>query len=143
MLSKNWVLQILLFIAIVVYIVFGYNWSKVEISLDIDSYNIGENIKIKITNNLSENICFSSCYPYYLEFKTENNNWEKYKYKDCPEEDIAEKCINYRETKFFELLSKKHQTGIHRISIPVCVDCEEGEKFEKDKEFYSIEFEVN
>lgn len=105
-------------------------------------YSIEENPKIKIENNLPKNICFSSCYPYYLE--RNNGGFKSYRYGSCPEADITEICINPGKIKAFELILDKMrlEKGLHRVAIPACIGCTLLENFRKDKWFYSNEFIV-
>lgn len=112
---------------------------EVKITTQKTEYSIGDSLKVEVKNNLNGSICFSSCYPYYLEKK--NGEWEKYQYSECPGKDLSQNCIESQESKIFELtLSGK--SGIHRISVPVCLDCREGKDFAPEKVFYSNEFEV-
>ena len=104
-------------------------------------YSQGENPKIKIENKSTEKICFSSCYPYYLE--KNNGGYKSYQYGNCPQElDQAQDCIEPGQVKAFELLLDEMHTdkGPHRIAIPACVGCVLQEKFRQDKFFYSNEF---
>jgi len=105
-------------------------------------YNKGENLKIKIDNNSKEQICFSSCYPYYLE--RNNGGFKSYQYDNCPKDDIVETCLNPDEIKAFELILDKMEIngGLHRVAIPACVGCAINEHFRKDKWFYSNEFNI-
>ena len=111
---------------------------EVTISLDKISYQRGEKLKIAIENNSPKNICFSSCYPYLLEKK--NEEWKSYTYEDCQKADVNEYCINTDEKKAFEVELPLVETGSHRISLPVCLGCKEGEEFKENKRFYSSEF---
>ena len=62
-----------LFLIITIIVVGWFVWSRLEVSkgilikTDKREYREKENPKITIENKLRENICFSSCYPYYLE----------------------------------------------------------------------------
>ncbi len=114
---------------------------NVLVLTDKTEYNIGETLKITIKNNLRKNICFSSCYPYYLEIK-EGQEWKPYSYGVCGKSDIIEYCVNSRENKTFEIDLFSASKGHHRISIPVSFDLKTGEKFKEDKRFYSNEFEI-
>jgi len=104
-------------------------------------YQAGENPKVKITNNSPEKICFSSCYPYYLE-KNNGSPLTSYQYGSCPHPDVAEICMEPKEVKSFEILLEgmKTQEGHHRIAVPACIGCTVQQKFRKDKFFYSNEF---
>ncbi len=122
----------------------GYQISKeraLSVSTDQKEYQVEENPKVKIKNNSKETVCFSSCYPYYLE--RNNGSLKSYSYGSCPDPDVAETCIDPRELKTFEILlvdRMKLEKGIHRIAIPACIGCTLQENFRKDKFFYSNEF---
>lgn len=103
-------------------------------------YKMGDTIKVKIENNLKKNICFSSCYPYYLERK--NGEWESYRYIECPDSDLIESCVNSGEVKAFEFTMPSVGTGLHRLVIPACIGCSPGENFREDQKFYSNEFVI-
>lgn len=116
--------------------------SKIEVLIQEEKYSPGEDLKIQITNNQEENICFSSCYPYYLERKIEKEEWERRSYGNCEEEDIAIKCISFKNLRAFELMLKNPERGVYRVSVPICINCREGEIFQEDKEIFSPFFEV-
>ncbi|MDP2910366.1 MAG: hypothetical protein Q8N58_01080 [bacterium] len=111
---------------------------EVEIITDNGSYNVGDSLKIKIENNLEEEICFSSCYPYYFERK--NGNWIDYNYVPCSDGNMSEYCINPKGIKAFELVIPGVKEGTHRIALSACVGCNFNESFEEDKIFYSNPF---
>jgi hypothetical protein len=153
--NKNLLIAIL--IAIILFGILGmagwlawrnYLRQKVNILTDKTEYHQGESLKVNIKNNLIKNICFSSCYPYYLEReKSEPGSptkiWEIYLYSKCDRENLNEKCIEPGKTKAFEInLSEYVEVGFHRIALPVCVGCKVGEKFKESKRFYSNEFLV-
>jgi hypothetical protein len=94
-------------------------------------------LRIKIKNVSSKNVCFSSCYPYFLEKK--DKEWKPYSYEGCPKENINQFCLKPKETKVYEILGEKEK-GIHRIVLPACLGCNAGEVFRNDKIFYSNEF---
>lgn len=112
---------------------------KVEIFTDKTEYQLGGSLRLKIKNNSKDTLCFSSCYPYLLEKKTERG-WESYNYVDCPKKDLNEKCIKPGKVKAFELVLIDGKRGLHRIRIPACVSCKEGEEFKENKRFYSNQF---
>jgi len=118
----------------------GYQLQKAGISIITDKieYNQGDNLKVKIKNNFSGNICFSICYPYYLERK--NGKWEQYKYVECQEFNGNGHCIDAKEEKAFELTLPEVPEGLHRLAIPVCIGCKSEDTFQEDKRFYSNEF---
>ncbi|MBU1000208.1 hypothetical protein KKE78_02315, partial [Patescibacteria group bacterium] len=114
---------------------------NVKIITDKKEYSKTEALKIKIKNNLSQNICFSSCYPYYLENK-ENQEWEMYSYQNCESQDLIEKCIEPKEQKAFEIDLSLTKIDLHRIVLPVCVGCQLDQGFQENQRFYSNEFEI-
>jgi len=113
---------------------------KIIIKTDKTEYLKGETLKIHIKNPLKENLCFSSCYPYYLEKK--NNSWKPYSYVDCPKKDIIEKCVKPKESKTFETTLPQVKAGLHRLTISACVGCNIGAEFKENKKFFSNEFLV-
>lgn len=117
---------------------------EVFIATDKIEYQTEGALRIKIKNNLAENICFSSCYPYYLEKNgsLQGGGWQSYSYSKCDEPDIVEKCIELFKTKAFEIILTFTEPGLHRIAIPVCVGCQEGEGFREDKRLYSNQFRI-
>lgn len=121
----------------------GYQISK-EKGLSIETYQKEyqkeENPKIKITNNLEKTVCFSSCYPYYLE--KDNGYIQSYSYGSCTYPDVTEICMESSEIKAFEILldKMKLEKGLHRIAISACIGCALQQNFRKDKFFYSNKF---
>ena len=95
---------------------------------------------MKIENNSREKICFSSCYPYYLE--NGNGQFKSYGYGNCPKDDVVETCVESGQIKSFELVLGKMEIkkGIHRIAVPACLGCVLQDNFRQDKFFYSNEF---
>jgi hypothetical protein len=118
----------------------GYKLQQVGVIIDTDKteYKGGEVLRLRIENDFLENICFSSCYPYYLERK--DGKWESYKYVECRRFDGNGHCIDAQDEKFFELTLPKVKKGIHRLSVPVCGGCASTEEFKEEKRFYSNEF---
>ena len=141
------VLIILIAITLLLFLSFkGYQILKqkgLSIATFQEEYKKGENPKIKIKNNSNERICFSSCYPYYLE-KNNGSPLESYQYSVCPHPDIAEICMGSGETKAFEILldKMKVQEGYHRIAVPACISCVLQGNFRQDKFFYSNKFMI-
>lgn len=112
---------------------------EVLISTNKSEYKKGENIIVKIENKTNKKICFSSCYPYYLERK--NGEWKSYLYDNCPELDLTTTCIKPNKEKFFQIDDFSYaKEGSHRLLVPVCVGCDLAENFKEDKKFYSNEF---
>jgi len=111
---------------------------SVLIQTDKTEYQPGDILKVKIKNNFRKEISFSSCYPYYLERK--NEKWESYKYTECRDFNGQGNSIEVRKEKAFEITLPDIPDGLHRLSIPVCIDCKEKDPFREDKRFYSNEF---
>lgn len=111
---------------------------NILIQTDKSEYQAGDNLKVKIKNNFRKTISFSSCYPYYLERKSEK--WESYNYAEC--QDINENWhyIEPQKEKAFEITLPEVSVGLHRLAIPICIGCKEIESFREDKRFYSNEF---
>lgn len=122
----------------------GYRNSRKGGELSISTYQAeyssSDNPKIKIENKSGEPICFSSCYPYYLEKK--DGTLQSYQYGDCPRTDVIENCINPEQVKAFELMldQMEIEKGFHRVAVPACVGCAFQSNFRQDKFFYSNEF---
>jgi len=111
---------------------------EVNIITDAREYGLGDTLKVKIENNLKENICFSSCYPYNIQ--KENGEWIFYHYEDCLDSNLNESCIDPREVKAFELIIPFIDEGSHRLSISACIGCNANEVFEQGQRFYSNNF---
>ena len=128
-------------LVIFILIIGGIVWKsfrKVVIITDKVEYQSSEMLRLKIKNNLAKNICFSSCYPYYLEVK--EKKWQSYEYGECQKPNLAEKCMRPAEIKGFELTLVATKNGLHRLAVPVCIDCKENEGFKETKRFYSNKF---
>lgn len=143
--KKNFII-----VLIIVVVLAGLWWflsgyqsgGEVLITTEKPEYIYGEDPTIIIENNLSDKVCFSSCYPYYLERK-EGQEFKVYQYTDCPEADLVEVCIEVGGVKRFKmLLDKLVDKGLHRVAVPVCVGCAFQEVFKGDESFYSNEFEI-
>jgi len=139
--NKKIFIGILVVISLIV--VFGFIWKssqRVMITTDRTGYKLWEAPKIIIRNNLVKNICFSSCYPYFLEEKKEN--WKSCLCGKCQKPDLVEKCIESNQVKAFELILYKLEAGLYQIAVPVCIDCKVGQDFRESKRFYSNQFMV-
>lgn len=112
----------------------------VEVSTDKNSYGAGNALTVSIKNNLGGEICFSSCYPYYLEKK--RSDWVDYDYDECLKRDEVAKCIRQGDVKTFKIVLTQSETGEHRLKIPVCVECQIGQDFKADKVYYSNSFQI-
>jgi hypothetical protein len=111
---------------------------KVTIQTDKEKYPPGESLIVTINNNFRKNICFSSCYPYYLEKK--DGEWISYPYGKCKKFDITEICMKPNQVKAFEIQLNRAKEGLHRIAVPACIGCHIVDFFREDKRFYSNEF---
>ncbi len=111
---------------------------EVKVSTDKFEYSKKEAIKVKIENNFSKKVCFSSCYPFFFERK--NEKWEKYPYEKCKEVDFAKNCVFPGKEKFFQIDKIYAESGIHRLVIPVCFSCDIGDFFYQEGKIYSNEF---
>lgn len=145
MTAKQFFIRLGIIIAIILLIIGwmswkGYQLQRGEISVVTEKteYKTGEALRVKIKNNFRQNICFSSCYPYYLQHK--NKIWENYKYAECHEFNRNGYCITAGKEKFFELTLPEVPDGLHRLAIPVCIGCKDAKEFKEDKIFYSNEF---
>ena len=107
---------------------------------DKEKYQIGEDLKVRIENQLEELVCFSSCYPYYIQKK--DGNWKNYRYVDCPKEDVIEKCVEPNQVKAFELTLPPVKQGLHRLAISACVGCYFNGKFRETQKSFSNPFIV-
>lgn len=142
---KKYLISILILILIVLTGFFSL-WNKqgvkgeVLIQTDKTEYESGGNLKLKMKNNFDQRIGFSSCYPYYLERK--NDNWVSYQYQDCSSPNVIGFAIEKREEKVFEIKLPVVPSGVHRLSIPICINCAPEEYFREDKRFYSNEFNI-
>ncbi len=130
-----------LLIILLVPLLFSKNKNNIkgEILTDKREYKQNQVLMVKIKNESTRDICFSSCYPYYFERK--NKGWQKYPYEKCPNKDVASQCLAPKKTKLFELsIPPIIGKGIHRLAIPVCFGCSQNDKFRNDKWFYSNQF---
>ena len=111
---------------------------EVNIITDSKEYGTGDVLKVKIENNLKENICFSSCYPYNIE--KESRGWSSYDYENCLDNNLNENCVGSREVKAFELVIPSIDKGSHRLSISACIGCNADQVFQQGQKFYSNNF---
>jgi len=130
-------------LALLLVLVFGFLLKapqEIIITTDRAEYNLGEELTMTIRNNLASNVCLSSCYPYRLE--KNNGEWKSYPYEECKEPDLVESCVEPNQTKGLKLTIPAVASGLHRIAVPSCLDCQIGEKFEENERFYSNEFTI-
>lgn len=137
--------NILILGVLIIIIIFSGVWlsleeKKVEVLTDKTEYQKEESLNVNIKNNLTENICFSSCYPYLLE--KQNGEWKSYDYGECQKSDVNETCIESGQIRDFEITLSQTEEDYHRIAIPICIDCKLGEEFKESKRFYSNEFTI-
>ncbi len=140
--KKIFIILIALIILVAVFLVWQkYNTLQVEILIKTDKteYEKEGILRVKIQNNFGKTICFSSCYPYYLERKIDER-WESYSYAECREFNSNSDCIDAKKQKAFELVLPNVPAGLHRLAIPACLNCKIEDIFRKDKEFYSNTF---
>lgn len=137
--SKSFII-VLFFLLISFSIFLFWQRSGVKIITDRDAYESGSVLKLDISNLFVSNICFSSCYPYNVEYKDEG--WQSYNYPGCPKPNLAETCLKPGETKRFELNVFALRKGNHRLAIPVCYNCKENEDFVESQKFYSNIFTI-
>ena len=60
---------VMVLVLIIIIFAIGYGARNQETAIvltDKTEYTDGDIFKVKIENNLKKNVCFSSCYPYYL-----------------------------------------------------------------------------
>lgn len=117
---------------------------EIVILTDREEYKLGERLRVSIDNNLTNNICFSSCYPYYLEKNDGLKNYLPYSYGVCLINDIADTCVMPGDIKYFEIYLNKEiiKSGLHRLAVPACIGCSFKQNFNKDSWFYSNSFEI-
>jgi len=150
---KKFIIPVILIIIVLVLITGCVAWKGYQIKKGKErgasiistyqtEYAEGENPRIKINNNTDKTICFSSCYPYYLE--KDDGSSQAYNYGSCPYADVAQPCMKPGDVKAFEILLDKMKIdkGTHRIAVPACVDCALQESFRRDEWFYSNEFVI-
>ena len=114
-----------------------------EAITDKREYPAGESLEVSVQNNLGKTICFSSCYPYFVQKAVgKTGDWQPYKYGKCPNADITTSCIGDKKFKEFRLLLKYAEIGTNRLMIPVCRGCAAGQEFKQDAAIYSNTFEV-
>lgn len=101
-----------------------------------------EDLRVKVDNQRDEVLCFSSCYPYYLQKKNSKNEWDTFSYVACQKEDIVTQCIEPKKSKTFETVLPYLANGVYRLAISACLGCNINDKFEEEKKFYSNEFIV-
>ncbi|MFA5643173.1 MAG: hypothetical protein WC949_01305 [Candidatus Paceibacterota bacterium] len=101
-----------------------------------------DNLRLNIKSYALQDVCFSSCYPYYIQKK--DGTWENYPFAKCNRQEVATECV-----KAFNLVGRGIDltnwdnlllADFHRLALPACIGCKEGDPFRADKVFYSNEF---
>ena len=145
---------IILFLAVIILLLLGIfilqsakGANPLDITLDRESYKVGENMKITFKNVTSKNVCFSADYPYSIEQTKKDNltrqyTWEPLYNNKRLEKHVVESCIAPARNKTFSINLSQIKRGHYRLSIPVCLNCRKGESFHKSKELYSPEFDI-
>jgi len=110
----------------------------ITIITDKEEYSPGDELKVKIENDSKDKVCFSSCYPYFMQ--KENGNWEDYRYEECLEEDLVESCVDSKTVKAFELTIPQVPKGYHRLFIGACINCQLNEIFQSTRGLFSNKF---
>lgn len=134
-------------IFIIALLVFGLAvWMQIyqkglEISTQKEAYSEDEPIAIRIENRINREFCFSACYPYFVEEKTQGG-WVRYEYEDCSKEDRVETCIEGKDIRHFETEFEIFKQGTYRLAVPACVSCSKDQPFKYDVWFYSNSFEI-
>ena len=134
----------LICIGFLIIVALGIFWAsklpRVRITTDKKAYISGEYLKVNIKNYTTDIICFSSCFPYYIEKNA--GIWESYPYPQCADENLVQNCIKSGDLKAFQLVLSAPEKGTFRLAVPVCVNCAINNKFREDKWFYSNAFLV-
>lgn len=110
----------------------------VKIITQQTEYGAGDSLKLKTENFLGKDVCFSACYPYYIESK--EAGWAADEYSQCSVANLAEKCLAPKEMRALESFLPNLNKGTYRLAVPVCVGCNAQEAFKPDRWFYSNEF---
>ena len=142
----KWTIAIILVLIVIVAGFFIQKGVRTErgliIETDKDSYDPSENLKLIIKNDFATSVGFSLCYPYLLEKDNGDGQWENYHYTDCQKFNGNGYNIVKFSSKSFELTLPNVSNGKHRLQIPACVGCREGDVFRADILFYSNEFQI-
>jgi len=134
-------------VGLIVIAILGLLWMfgrprRVEAITNKQEYPAGTDLDVSIQNNLGSTICFSSCYPYFLQKTESNDNWQNYEYAQCQSPDVVTTCVQDKEFKKFRLSLDNVDTGTNRMTIPVCLGCRIGQEFKQDQVIYSNTFQV-
>ena len=119
----------------------GRYLKEVRFSTDKEEYASDEKLKFKAINGGEKRVCFSSCYPYYIE-KSVSGKWEAYQYQNCQNPNLAENCVEPGKIKAFEMTLPSLGKDSYRLAIPVCVECQLNAPFKEENWSYSNEFVI-
>lgn len=122
-----------------------WGWEQLKVITQKTEYTFKDGmIALNIKSYVPESVCFSSCYPYYIQRK--DGSWEDYPSAECSKRNVVSECVSA-----FGLIGRgieldKWQSflksDIHRLALPACIGCKVGEPFRTDKTFYSNEFQI-
>ena len=124
-----------IFIIFSSWLIWKLQTTNVLVFTDRAEYEKRKNLIVAIQNNFQENICFSSCYPYFLEKKKGYWEWDGYRYGVCDKEDINTSCIESNQVKAFEIELSWARTGLNRLVIPVVLTVRWRNNLKKIKDF--------
>ena len=141
--SKFWLTMIILIIAVAGFSFWRWENHRLYAYTDMNEYSRKGILQVNIENNLSQTICFSSCYPYYLQEK-KNGVWKNLSYGECSYPDLSTFCIGPNSRKGFgiDLFSYPLEASLSRLALPMCMGCKDGDIFFKDGIFYSNQFKL-
>ena len=136
------IIILIMVVVIVSYVIPEEQGAKdlVIILTDKQEYESGENLRVKIENNTKERVCFSSCYPYYIQKMNGDKQWKDYQYEDCTNDNLVEDCVDSKNVKAFEFTVPRIDQGEHRLIIGACVGCNLRQSFERHKNLISNNF---
>ena len=124
-----------------------YGWKK-QVSIDTQKTEYAKDeslLRLNIKSYTPIKICFSSCYPYYIQKK--DGVWKDYPLAKCEEQNVATDCVDFFGTigRGIELSQWRDflESDFHRLALPACIGCNAGDPFKADKTFYSNEFKID
>jgi len=126
--------------------VWFYGWKK-QVSIDTQKIEYAKDeklLKLNIKSYALTKICFSSCYPYYIQKK--DGSWKDYPLAKCEEQNVATDCVGSfgKIGRGIDLDQWRSflESDSHRLALPACIGCNAGDPFKVDKTFYSNEFKI-
>lgn len=137
------VLLIFIFLSgVALYLQYGFKTEPIKAFTEKKTYSAGEELKVEIKNNTKKTVCFSSCYPYFMQ--TDGGSWGNYAYSECGKANLVEACVDSNGLKAFGISLNEEfvKPVMQRLAIPACIGCAIGEQFRVDKILYSNEFEI-